>query len=211
MSHPVQTPIKLRARGLDSMTTSKLDSLFNNWFLEVNKDLQLKGSFWTPSFVTGYQGCRTVVLRSVIKSDNSCKRAPSFVIHTDVRSQKWQDLIYNPNGALHFYCSHRRWQVRVDGTSELFDHHQPAIDEWSKLSHKSRKLYCLDSQPGTVVRDPKPAYAGSDCDDGFENFGVVVLTAKSMESLQLEGPDRSEYHVRAFKDFTTGESSYLAP
>ena len=103
------------------MQIDAIESIFSSWIGEVEKDLVSRDSLWSPTMITGFQNARTVVLRGFDRRTESGQRQIlEFVIHTDVRSQKWQDLKKNSVCCLHFYCGERRWQMRVHASAELF-------------------------------------------------------------------------------------------
>jgi hypothetical protein len=186
-------------------------SLFTDWILEVKNDLSNRGHYWTPTLVTAPSNARTVVLRSLHFDTSTDIPSLIFVVHTDTRSEKWHQLQQDPACTLHFYCSKRKWQMRVQATASLHQQDVQATGEWHRLSSRSQQIYRLQHTPGTPVKDPKAAYTFDSTESGFENFGVLRLEVTSMESLQLEQPDRTDYHVRARWDFEKGHAEYLAP
>ena len=199
--------------------SASLAQLFDDWFGEVKKDLHKRGAFWVPTLVTEPIDARTVVLRSLLDKPTDLladaddgQGAPAFIIHTDVRSEKWPQLTAQAACALHFYCPKRKWQMRV--TARAHRHHQDAFAtaQWQNLSARSRRIYALQQTPGTPVSDPQTAYAFDEGDEAaFQQFGVLRVVPEALESLQLERPDRGDYHVRAHWNVLTGERCYLAP
>ncbi|MCG8669383.1 MAG: pyridoxamine 5'-phosphate oxidase family protein [Pseudomonadales bacterium] len=188
-----------------------LRQLFDDWLLEVKKDLAKRGNFWNPTLVTLPAEARTVVLRNLDSSFDSASKLPCFVIHTDIRSQKWGQLRREPACSLHFYCTERKWQMRLDCVARLCSQDDYAQSQWQQLSPRSKRIYALKHQPGSAVKDPQIAYCFEADDKAYDNFGVLVLQATNLESLQLEQPDRTDYHVRAVWNLESDEYSYLAP
>jgi pyridoxine/pyridoxamine 5'-phosphate oxidase len=129
----------------------EIESLFRDWLGEVSKDLKKRGAFWTPTLVSGHQEARTVVLRSLEKSENS--PCPQFIVHTDIRSQKWQELQKNNNLSLHFYCPKRKWQMRLKGKAYLHHGDPEAQIEWRRLSLGSQQIYGQMFTPGEEVEN----------------------------------------------------------
>lgn len=187
------------------------EPIFQDWLLEVKKDIKRKGSFWHPTLVSGEQNARTVILRSVEFIKKGAISKPRFIVHTDTRSHKWQELKNNTKATLHFYCPKRRWQMRVQVSAELSLLDTDATIEWKRLSKNSQRIYSLKNSPGTIIQDPKAAYTFPEEIDGFDNFGVLNLIPIHMESLQLERVNGPSFHQRALWDLNTHTFQYLAP
>lgn len=185
--------------------------IFDDWIREVKKDLHKRGSFWTPTLISQAADARTVVLRSLESSPTQASSFPLFVVHTDVRSKKWRDLHNNPSCVLHFYCSKRKWQMRLNGIAQLHAQDSFAESQWQQLSGRSQQIYSLKLPPGVPVEDPQQAYCFDEDHSAYRNFGVIGIQANKFESLQLERPDRTDYHVRARWDLASNNYSYLAP
>ena len=195
----------------EALEQANLRQLFIDWQLEVKKDLLKRGSFWTPTFVSQPMMARTVVLRGLLCDSDNAVDAPLFIVHTDVRSQKWAELTRDSSCALHFFCSKRKWQMRVQSEAVLNSADDVAQSQWEGLPEKSRRIYALQHKPGTPVDDPKAAYTFEPEASGFEHFGVISIRAVNLESLQLDRPDRTDYHVRASWDLKSNSMTYLAP
>jgi len=199
-----------------SSVQTTLQQIFDDWLLEVKKDLHKRGQFWTPTLVTRPAESRTVVLRHLAapEAESSVNQAPNlplFVIHTDTRSKKWAQLKQGPTCGLHFYCAKRKWQMRVDGFAALHAQDAYAESEWQALSERSQKIYALKHRPGEPVNDPEKAYCFDDAAQAYKHFGVVCVRATHLESLQLERPDRTNFHIRAAWAVETQTLNYLAP
>lgn len=201
---------------VESSAQVTLQKIFHDWLREVKKDLQTRGPFWTPTLVTHPAESRTVVLRglAVPEAESSVKERaglPQFLIHTDTRSKKWVQLQQASNCGLHFYCAKRKWQMRVDGLAELHANDAYAESEWQALSERSQKIYALKHLPGEPVADPEKAYCFDDTAQAYKHFGVICVRATHLESLQLERPDRTNFHIRAAWALETQALTYLAP
>jgi pyridoxine/pyridoxamine 5'-phosphate oxidase len=199
-----------------SSAQTTLQQIFDDWLREVEKDLHKRGQFWTPTLVTHPAESRTVVLRGLDapEAESSVNQGPSlprFVIHTDTRSKKWEQLQHAPTCGLHFYCAKRKWQMRVDGFAELHANDAYAESEWQALSERSQKIYALKHMPGEPVDDPEKAYCFEDSAQAYKHFGVIYVRATHLESLQLERPDRTNFHIRAAWKLETQALTYLAP
>lgn len=188
----------------DEMT---VDEIFNDFRDELKKDLKRRGSFWSPLLITNKTEGRTVVLRSLQEGKLNFE---DLIVHTDIRSKKWDELKKDPLTSLVFYCPKRKWQIRVKANARLNFNDIEAKIEWERLSPASRKIYSLKFIPGSPIPSPQEGYVFSE-KDGYENFGVLTLVPHSLESLQLSHPMREDFHVRAFWDLLTHEKSFLTP
>ncbi|MCH2159223.1 MAG: hypothetical protein MK096_10650 [Oleiphilaceae bacterium] len=195
----------------EALQQANLRQLFIDWQREVKKDLLKRGSFWTPTLVSQPMMVRTVVLRDLLRDSDNAVDTPLFIVHTDVRSQKWTELARESSCALHFFCSKRKWQMRVQGEAVLNSADDVAQSQWDGLSERSRRIYALQHTPGSSVDDPKAAYTFESEASGFAHFGVISIRATKLESLQLDRPDRTDYHVRASWDLESHSLTYLAP
>lgn len=191
----------------------EVENIFKDWLLEAKKDLKKRGPYWNPTLITGECQARTVVLRGI--EDDTERSCPRFIIHTDIRSQKWIELKEKRFATLHFYCPKRKWQMRVSCSGVLHHKNDDARIEWNRLSPNSKEIYSLKNIPGTKVVSAKEAYTFEEKLDPMENFGVITLIPNSFESLQLSHPMRESFHVRAKwlvqSDKKPHEFSYLAP
>lgn len=174
---------------------SEVKQIFKDWILEAKKDLKKRGSYWNPTLVSGDCQARTVVLRGIENDEE--RGCPRFIIHTDIRSQKWQELKEKNFASLHFYCPKRKWQMRIVCSVTLNHKNDDAKIEWNRLSPGSKEIYSLKYQPGLEVDSAKEAYVFNNDDNPLENFGVITMFPISLESLQLGHPMREDYHVRA--------------
>ena len=186
-------------------------AIFDDWLLEVSKDLKRRGSFWTPTLTTSSLRSRTVVLRALEFQDNQTRTRPRFIIHTDIRSQKWHDLNVESHGCLHFYCPKRKWQMIAHFKASLSHKDPDSLIEWKRLSANSKRIYSLKNSPGIEIENPSEAYSFADIESGYDNFGVLTLSPLSLESLQLERPNGPDCHVRAHWNLQTVTFKYLAP
>lgn len=185
------------------------EELFKDWLLEVKKDLKRRGAYWNPTLISGVQAARTVVLRGL--EDNPQKPGPLFVIHTDIRSQKWQDLQLSNKAGLHFYCPKRKWQMRVTGHVSLHYKNDESLIEWKRLSSNSQKIYSLHHRPGTKVDDPHIGYTFDPMEKAYDHFGVISFAPSQFDSLQLSHPQREDLHIRAQWLVDDNKFSFLSP
>ena len=188
-------------------------TIFDEWFMQVKKDLHKRGAFLSPTLITNPLDARTVILRQ-LETDTSTDPEtdpPLFIIHTDIRSQKWQQLQQQPSCVLHFYCSKRKWQMRIAAQAELHSQDDYAQKHWQKLSPASKKIYALQHTPGSSVESPESAFSFASQENAYQQFAVILMRAQKMESLQLSHPNRTDYHIRASWDVSNNTLQYLAP
>lgn len=142
-------------------------------------------AFHLPTIATvasdGAPSLRTVVMREV----DAERRILRF--HTDNRSPKIQELIWEPRLALHAYDPSVQTQLRFAGCSSIHHLDDVARAAWEASAPMSR--LCYTAPDATGVSLPAPPVAprmGDVCEgDGFENFCAVVLTVERMEWLYL--------------------------
>ena len=187
------------------------ESIFKDWLLAVKKDLYKRGAFWHPTLITQAMQGRTVVLRQLDDTHPNDSALPDFIVHTDTRAQKWQQLQQHSECALHFYCPKRKWQMRLNGEASL--HYQDTFsqDHWQRLSNDAQRLYALQHCPGEPVDDPAQAFCFNSITEAQQNFAVIRIRARVLESLQLPRPDKADYHIRARWQISEQRCEYLAP
>lgn len=132
-----------------------------------------------------------------------------FLIFTDARSEKVEELQKNPHATLLFYHQRQGVQVRVNGTAIL--HHQDDLTAtyWPgvKGSHGA-KSYQTTAAPCTAIPS---AEAGNTTDASLDDrhFMIIEVIPHTIEALQLG----RESHIRvAFeKDGDQWKGTWLVP
>ncbi len=121
---------------------------------------------------------RMVVLRRVVVADRLLE------FHTDIRSDKWQQLLECPQVCVHGYHSDKRLQVRLAGTVSVHTQgSDAAASAWQTLTPWTRASYC-GGPPGDPAAQPRvfsKAPAASEIASGESVFGVIVFKTESLD------------------------------
>lgn len=127
---------------------------------------------------------RTVVLRRVDKETQK------IFFHTDIRSEKINDIRSTQQLSWLFYDQNYRSQIRMSGHTVIHHMDELANDHWVKTAHYSRRCYLQPEAPGTRVEGFKEVekgvktnvkYTMEESEAGFSNFVVVETEVDWME------------------------------
>lgn len=118
---------------------------------------------------------RTVVLRQFTAD-------LEFLVYTDVRSSKVQELLKVPRVSLLFYHSKKQVQVRVKALATIHVEDELAQEQWKRVSEKRRSEYQSKLEPGTQITAPE---AGWESSPDHTHFSVLKFSPLSIEVLQL--------------------------
>jgi pyridoxamine 5'-phosphate oxidase len=155
-----------------------------------------RAAFHTPSVATlGLDGApqlRTVVLRGFDLEQRQLR------FHTDRRSTKIEEITANPRGAMLFYDTGQKIQLRV------LCHFSLPRDAgwqtaWDATAPMSRECYQVDLPPGTPIENPGLAHFDPVAtDDGAINFQPVLAQIETIEWLYLaaRGHRRAHFDLR---------------
>ncbi len=186
------------------------------WLRLLNGSLRNKEPFHNP-VVANIKGnlpvSRTVVLRKVITAEKK------LFLHTDARSDKWNDLQLNENTSWLFYDAAARLQIRAGGKSIL--HHDDAIANtaWQNTSTNSRKTYMgliSPSQKSDVPTSGLPEHflktnpTMEESEVGRKNFAVVCTHVKWLEWLWLNSSGHKRAAFNYLPDYSF-EATWLIP
>ncbi len=148
---------------------------------------------------------RTVVLRDF----DSKKMEISF--HSDLRSQKINQLNKNKNVCLVFYDEKKKIQLRIRGKTIIKKSYH---DAWSKLTNWSKRCYLSENPPGKESENPSSGFSEEFAFDapsleqtkeGFKNFGQIRVSINQIEWLFLA----SQGHRRALFEVIKSGSKFL--
>jgi hypothetical protein len=138
------------------------------------------------NFANGYPNAYTVVLREVLPYNQQ------IFIHTDVRSEKVNEIKSNPSLTVVYYDDADHIQMIIKAEATI--HHQDDIAEqhWQQSGFKSRRNYLTQQSPSSPLKEEGSGLEYLDdkkFDDsdpaGYENFAVVVLNTNFLDYLQL--------------------------
>lgn len=119
---------------------------------------------------------RTVVLRRV---DRDTRK---LYFHTDMRSQKVQDILATGKLSWLTYDPAYRSQLRMSGQTIIHHENELARAHWAKTAHYSRRCYLQGIVPGTPIDGFHDAndksrslfkYTMEESEVGFAHFAVV--------------------------------------
>ena len=136
---------------------------------------------------------RTVILR------NFNKDIFELNIHSDLRSEKINQIETNNNVSCLFYDDKKKIQIRISGIAKIEKSYQPS---WEKLTNWSKRCYLSESKPGTEIARPSSGFPvrfvnespnDEDSIEGLKNFAVIKVMINSIEWLYLA----SQGHRRA--------------
>lgn len=184
-------------------------SLDETWHLLERSLVDRDAPFRTPTLASiGQDGepvSRTLVLRAASRADAVLQ------CHTDIRSEKINEIRREPRVSLHFHDPRARVQLRVGGLAAVHSGDDVALDAWTGSHLPSRAMYRIQPGPGAPLSHPDEAVIADALHprDGFENFAAVRVAIRRMEWLYLG----ARGHRRALFDFQTGEAvgRWLAP
>ncbi len=147
---------------------------------------------------TNFPQVRTVVLRELSSS-------VEFLVYTDFRSAKVQDLLKIPRVSLLFYHPKKQVQVRVKALATLHVADELAQEHWKRVSEKRQSEYKNELVPGTRIEKPE---LGWEIQADNAHFSVLKFSPISIEVLQLG----KKGHLRILFELTSGwQGNWLVP
>jgi hypothetical protein len=157
----------------------------------------------TPSLATlgldGRPRNRIVVLRHYDVPSLSLR------FHTDIRSDKFEELGHDARVSMLFYDPAEKIQLRVEGTAERHVEGSVAEEAWLSSQAMSRHCYATNPSPGSEigVGDGFTLPKGRALtDEGRVNFSAIRVTFNRLEWLWLG----SAGHRRALFSWTKAHS-----
>ena len=161
-------------------------------YLELNKAVKDRKHkyhcFYIATINLKTPKLRTVVLRSVEKDKNTI----SF--HTDLRSQKINDLRLNNNVSVLFYDEERKIQVRGQGKAIIEENSAELKNLWSTMRAESKLCYMGPFAPGEQLSHFQPNLPNHNAQNiseesdikGYNNFCRVTVHLEKLDWLQLD-------------------------
>lgn len=132
----------------------------------------------------------------------------TFLIYTDRRSSKIQDLKQNPAASLLFYNEEKRLQLRINGSGHIITDQNLLDQHWEQSAKYGASSYTSELPPGTPISKPENAWSWDKEDRS--HFCILRIEMKRIEFLQLDGEQHIRGEFRVQKDRTL-TFSYLAP
>jgi general stress protein 26 len=141
---------------------------------------------------------RTVVLRQISPTMD-------FLVYSDVRTTKVQDLLETPRLSLLFYHPKKKVQVRVKAIATLHVEDALALEHWKRISEQRQSEYKSRLAPGTRIETPN---LGWETHSESTYFSVLKFSPLSIEVLQLA----REGHLRIQFELTAGwQGTWMVP
>lgn len=163
-----------------------LDELLGSLWSDINASVYDKKKLMhapTLSIQGESLSPRTVILRGFNEKLRQC------FFHTDIRSEKIISIKRSQGAFLHAYDYHERLQLRITGSISLSYNNDITRFWWDNLSDFSKKIYCIEMNPGYTINHPRDITythdeAGSE--QGYTNFSVLTFVIDKIECLILE-------------------------
>lgn len=172
---------------------------------------------WHVAVVATCQGAEPRVRNVVLRSVGDVPLTLRF--HTDLRSQKTEQIAVNSNLEWLFYEHKTRIQIRLRSQARIVTQGSQWQAAWEATSLPSRRCYLGPYAPGTVCEEPNvnlpsgmehrnPSQEESHA--GMQNFAIVNCQIERMEWLYL----RHDGHLRCSFERDAQDlwnASWLAP
>lgn len=169
-----------------------LDLIYNEiWTSLIRGKKDSKSEFhqcYVSTYSDDYPSLRTVVLRHANK-DNL-----TISFHTDIRSNKINNINDNPNVTVLLYSHDKKIQIQIKGTAEINNQNERTSEVWKNIRSFSKKCYIVEVAPGTHSDTPVSGYLPEHEKDlpseeilnkGYDNFALVEIKIENLEWLYL--------------------------
>jgi hypothetical protein len=141
---------------------------------------------------------RTVVLRELTS-------AMEFLVYTDVRTAKVQDLLTTPRVSLLFYHPKKQVQVRVTALATIHVGNDLALEHWKGISERRQSEYTSKLAPGIPIKKPE---LGWETNADSAHFSVLKFSPLSIEVLHLA----RDGHLRIQFELASGwQGAWMVP
>tara|TARA_B110001454_G_scaffold166108_1_gene155928 strand:- start:18 stop:647 length:630 start_codon:yes stop_codon:yes gene_type:complete len=176
------------------------NSEFHNFYIASNSNL--------------YPSLRTVILRHIDEE------AKTIGFHTDIRSNKINEIKDNSNVSALFYGHNEKSQIRINGNAKINNQNRETEFIWNKINPYSKKCYLVENSPGTLSDIPISGYSLNIekiqqpelnvVNLGYQNFSYINIEIMNIEWLYLHrnGHRRALYTIKEKKLY---EKTWLTP
>ena len=133
-----------------------------------------------------FPSVRTVVLRHVNKDQLT------IGFHTDIRSNKINNINDNPNVTVLLYSHDKKIQIQIKGTAEINNQNERTSEVWKNIRSFSKKCYIVEQAPGSKSDVPLSGYLPEHektvpddevLEQGYKNFSLIDVKIKRIEWL----------------------------
>ncbi|MFM8608734.1 MAG: pyridoxamine 5'-phosphate oxidase family protein [Hyphomicrobiales bacterium] len=164
-----------------------LDAALEHGFDLLTKAVRLRTApMHTPVVSTialdGRPRARVVVLRAFDRERRHLR------FHTDIRSDKFQELHADPRIALLFYDSEEKIQLRIEGRATLHKNDESANAAWASSQPMSKLCYAVEPGPGHHISardDFSLPRDRAESETGRAHFAAVIVTIEDIDFLWL--------------------------
>jgi len=130
-----------------------------------------------------------------------------FLIYTDSRSQKIQDISINSEVQLLFYHPKKQTQLILSGKASLLSDDTLSKAEWCNVKGNAQRAYNTIEAPGTPIQAPHLGHRYKE-QMNEQYFTVIKISAEKLEALQL---NQSEHLRVKFEIGKNWEGQWLVP
>ena len=135
---------------------------------------------------------RVVVLRAFDRAHRQLR------FHTDIRSDKFQELHFDPRIALLFYDAQEKIQIRIEGRASLHQNDESSDSAWASSQPMSKLCYAVEPGPGHQISardDFSLPRDRAECEAGRAHFAAVIVAIEELDFLWLgaAGNRRASY------------------
>jgi len=158
--------------------------------------------------VLGSQGEKSVQQRYVVL--RSIREKLHFIMYTDYRSDKCEELQQSSSSSLLFYHPTKKLQVRVTGEASIHRGDALARKEWDKVQGEAVSAYTSTKAPGSEINSPEESYEWTDPDDQ-NYFSVIRIKPHTIEALQLNRSEHLRIRFLLNEDQNIQKAQWLTP
>ena len=182
-----------------------LDLIYNEiWTSLIRGKKDSKSEFhqcYVSTHSDDYPSLRTVVLRHADK-DNL-----TISFHTDIRSNKINNINDNPNVTVLLYSHDKKIQIQIKGTAEINNQNHRTNEVWKNIRSFSKKCYIVEQAPGSKSDVPLSGYLPEHekalpddeiLNNGYKNFALIDINVEKLEWLYLHryGHRRALFEIK---------------
>ena len=182
-----------------------LDLIYNEiWTSLIRGKKDSKSEFhqcYVSTYSDDYPSLRTVVLRHANKENLTI----SF--HTDIRSNKINNINDNPNITVLLYSHDQKIQIQIKGRAEINNQNDRTSEAWKNIRPFSKKCYIVEKAPGTKSDIPLSGYLPEHektlpddefLKNGYNNFALIDIKIEKLEWLYLHryGHRRALFEIK---------------
>ena len=193
---------------------NNLENFINNaWYL-LSKAVETRGGgFKNAVLATNYKAVRSKISQRIVVLRQVSIAQRELVFFTDVRSEKWKELLHVPLVSWLLWDEQKNLQLRMYGKVRLEVATPTTRKIWTGLPLEARKNYSAILPPGTRVQNPTDGLPGiwneEVTNEAYQHFGMGVSTINKVQCLHLH-PEGHRHASFEWKN-DQWEGSWLIP